>query len=105
MIGRGAPEEGPYPGYVEDEGRWMRFIRLEMDDRPALAKQCSRKHFRIRKRRGMDGVFDVEVANQSGNPLWVDGKMLKEEGETAEARDGSVLELAPDWKLKVCRMA
>ncbi len=105
MVGRGDPEEGPYPGYVEDGGRWRRFIRLDMGDRPALAKQCSRKHFWIRERRGTDGVFDVAVANKSQNPIWVDGKMLKEEGETAEVRDGSVLELAPDWKLQVCRMA
>jgi hypothetical protein len=104
VAGRGDGVEGPHPGFIEDGGRWTRLILLDMSDRAALAKQCSRRHFRIRERKGADGTFDVSVANRSQNPVWVDGKILRAEGESAEAREGTVVELAPDWKLQLCRI-
>lgn len=74
------------------------FIRLDMDDRPDLAKQCSRRYAKITVR---GESLDVEVANATGNDVRVDGRVASERGEVLQAKLGSRIELNPDWEFEV----
>lgn len=77
------------------------FVKLDMSDRTELAVHCSRHYARIKLRENETGVFDVEVVNTKRNPVVVDGKQIRGRGETAEAREGSIIELMPDWKFQI----
>lgn len=74
------------------------FIFLDMKDRPQLERQCSRKYAKISAR---GEVLDIEVVNESGNDVRVDGRAISAKGEVLQARTGSRIELEPDWEFEV----
>ncbi len=87
VLGR---EKSPVPGA---------FIYLDMSDRPyGLEKQCSRKYAKITPNRDL---LDVEVVVPSGNDVRVDGQCISDNGEKAQAKVGSRIELNPDWEFEV----
>ena len=79
------------------------FIRLTMDDRPEQAKHCSREYARIKQSSTDPDSFDVEVVTGSGNPVAVDGKVIRNKGETLPAKVGSHIALMPDWEFEITK--
>lgn len=78
------------------------FIKLHMDDRPELAQHCSRHYAKITHRGdAVPAIFDVEVVNNSGNPVTVDGQTIRRKGETLPAQRGSRIKLMPDWEFEI----
>lgn len=86
VLGR---EKGKVPGA---------FIYLDMSDRKAEEKQCSRKYAKITVR---GDALDVEVVATSGNDVRVDGQSVSAVGEVLQAKEGSVIGLNPDWEFEV----
>lgn len=76
------------------------FIHLDMSDRPDLAKHCSREYAKITPQYGTDKL-DVEVVNTSHNKVVVDGRVLLNKGDVAQAKVGSHIVLNPDWEFEV----
>jgi len=74
-----------------------------MDDRPEQAKHCSREYARIKQSSTDPDSFDVEVVTGSGNPVAVDGKVIRNKGETLPANVGSHIALMPDWEFEITK--
>ncbi len=79
------------------------FIRLTMDDRPEQARHCSREYAKIKQSPTAPDNFDVEVVTGSGNPVAVDGKVIRNKGETLPAKLGSRITLMPDWEFEITK--
>lgn len=79
------------------------FLQLNMYDRPEKETFCSRHYVKITQRDNDEDVFDVEVMNESRNPVTIDGKTIRGKGETVMAKVGSHIKLMPDWEFEIIK--